>query len=45
VSTSAQLDILAYLLQKNGYPAGTGELTLAVAAQRWPRIAIERRRD
>jgi mono/diheme cytochrome c family protein len=36
------LDILAYVLQANGYPAGKDELTSAVAAQRWPRIRIER---
>ena len=36
------LDILAYLLQANGYPAGNDELTVAVAGQRWPRIRIER---
>lgn len=36
------LDILAYVLQKNGYPAGANELTMNVAAQRWPRIMLER---
>lgn len=36
------LDILAYVLQANGYPAGSEELTGAVAGQRWPRILIER---
>ena len=36
------LDILAYVLQANGYPAGKDELTAAIAAQRWPRIKIER---
>lgn len=36
------LDILAYVLQKNEYPSGPNELTMAVAAQRWPRILIER---
>jgi quinoprotein glucose dehydrogenase len=35
------VDILAYALQKNGYPAGTVELTGAVVA-RWPQIRIER---
>jgi mono/diheme cytochrome c family protein len=44
VALQEHLDILAYMLQKNGYPEGAGELTLAVAAQRWPRILIERRR-
>jgi hypothetical protein len=38
------LDILAYLLQSNGYPSGSDELTAAVAAQRWPRIRIERQK-
>ena len=36
------LDILAYVLQKNGYPEGSSELTAAVAAQSRPRIPIER---
>jgi mono/diheme cytochrome c family protein len=36
------LDILAYLLQANGYPAGNDELNVAIAGQRWPRIRIER---
>ena len=36
------LDILAYVLQKNGYPDGSTELTTAVAAQARPRIPIER---
>jgi mono/diheme cytochrome c family protein len=36
------LDIVAYILQKNEYPAGQEELTGAVAGQRWPRILIER---
>lgn len=36
------LDIVAYILQQNEYPAGTADLTGAVAAQRWPRILIER---
>jgi mono/diheme cytochrome c family protein len=36
------LDIVAYILQKNEYPAGPQELTGAVAAQRWPRILLER---
>ncbi|MDR1990732.1 MAG: cytochrome c [Acidobacteriaceae bacterium] len=38
------LDILAYVLQQNGYPAGEQELTMGVAAQRWPRILIERQK-
>ena len=42
LSTQEYLDILAYVLQANGYPSGEGELTIAVAAQRWPRIKIER---
>jgi mono/diheme cytochrome c family protein len=42
LTTQEYLDILAYLLQANGYPAGKDELTIAVAAQRWPRIRIER---
>src|SRR5262245_8323685 len=42
LSTQEYLDILAYVLQSNRYPSGEGELTLAVAAQRWPRIKIER---
>lgn len=36
------VDILAYVLQQNTYPAGSEDLTAAVAAQRWPRIQIER---
>lgn len=40
--TQEYVDILAYILQKNAYPAGANELTAGVAAQRWPRIAIER---
>ena len=36
------LDILAYALQKNEYPAGENELTIELATQRWPRIVIER---
>lgn len=36
------LDIVAYIFQKNEYPAGQQELTAAVAGQRWPRILIER---
>jgi mono/diheme cytochrome c family protein len=36
------LDIVAYLLQQNTYPAGNVELTAPVAAQRWPRILLER---
>jgi quinoprotein glucose dehydrogenase len=36
------LDILAYVLQKNGYPGGSAELTSQVASQSRPRIPIER---
>lgn len=36
------LDILAYVLQQNGYPAGPKEITAELATQRWPRIVIER---
>jgi quinoprotein glucose dehydrogenase len=36
------VDILAYVLQANGYPSGGDELTTGIAAQRWPRIKIER---
>lgn len=36
------LDIVAYVLQQNTYPAGDAELTAAVAGQRWPRIMLER---
>jgi len=42
LSTQEYLDILAYVLEANGYPAGQDELTVAIAAQRWPRIKIER---
>jgi quinoprotein glucose dehydrogenase len=42
LTTQEYLDILAYLLQANGYPSGKDELSVAVAAQRWPRIRIER---
>jgi mono/diheme cytochrome c family protein len=38
------LDITAFVLQSNGYPAGNDELDAAVAGQRWPRIVIERRK-
>jgi mono/diheme cytochrome c family protein len=38
------LDITAFVLQSNGYPAGSDELVAAVAGQRWPRIVIERRK-
>jgi hypothetical protein len=38
------VDVLAYILQANGHPAGKDELTSAVAAQRWPRILIERQK-
>jgi len=37
------LDILAYALQKNGYPAGVDELTIATISA-WPQVRIERRR-
>jgi cytochrome c5 len=36
------LDILAYVLEQNGYPAGPNELTMELATRRWPRILIER---
>ena len=36
------VDIVAYLLQQNTYPAGQAELTGSVAGQRWPRIMLER---
>jgi mono/diheme cytochrome c family protein len=42
LSTQEYLDILAYVLQANGYPSGRDELTIGIAAQRWPRIKIER---
>ena len=42
LSTQEYLDILAYVLQANGYPSGQSELTVTIAAQRWPRIKIER---
>lgn len=35
------VDILAYALSKNGYPAGATELTAPLVAQ-WPQIRIER---
>ena len=35
------LDIVAYALQRNGYPAGDTTLTLQLIAQ-WPQIRIER---
>jgi mono/diheme cytochrome c family protein len=35
------LDILAYALQKNGYPDGAGELTVPLVTQ-WPLVRIER---
>ena len=44
LTTQEYLDILAYVLQANGYPAGKDELSTAVAAQRWPRIRIERQK-
>jgi mono/diheme cytochrome c family protein len=36
------LDIVAYVLEKNEYPAGSRELTREVASQQRPRIVIER---
>jgi mono/diheme cytochrome c family protein len=42
LSGQEYLDIVAYLLQQNTYPAGARELTAAVAGQRWPRILLER---
>jgi mono/diheme cytochrome c family protein len=39
------LDILAYVLEQNGYPSGATDLTMEVAAQRWPRILIERQKQ
>jgi quinoprotein glucose dehydrogenase len=42
LATQEYLDILAYVLQANGYPSGQDELTIGIAAQRWPRIKIER---
>lgn len=42
LTTQEYVDILAYVLQKNSYPAGKNELTARLAAQRWPRIVIER---
>ena len=42
LSTQEYLDILAYVLKANGYPSGQDELIVAIAAQRWPRIKIER---
>ena len=35
------IDILAYVLQKNGYPEGTAELATGTIS-RWPPIRIER---
>jgi mono/diheme cytochrome c family protein len=35
------LDILAYALQKNGYPDGSAELTVPLITQ-WPLVRIER---
>ncbi len=35
------LDILAYALQKNGYPDGSAELTVPLVTQ-WPLVRIER---
>ena len=42
LTTQEYVDILAYVLQKNSYPAGKSELTASLASQRWPRIVIER---
>lgn len=42
LTSQEYLDILSYVLQKNGYPDGPSELTSAVAAQSRPRIPIER---
>jgi len=42
LTTQEYVDILAYVLQKNSYPAGKAELTARLASQRWPRIVIER---
>ncbi|MFN7984285.1 MAG: c-type cytochrome [Vicinamibacterales bacterium] len=42
LTSQEYLDILAYVLQKNGYPEGQNELTGAVAGQSRPRIPIER---
>jgi mono/diheme cytochrome c family protein len=44
LTTQEYVDITAYILQANGYPAGGDDLTVALAAQRWPRIPIERQR-
>lgn len=41
LSAQEYLDILAYALQKNGYPNGPGELTLPLVTQ-WPLVRIER---
>ena len=35
------MDILAYALQKNGYPSGGDELTMAIISA-WPQVRIER---
>jgi len=42
LATQEYVDILAFVLQSNGYPSGQDELTIGIAAQRWPRIKIER---
>lgn len=42
MSGQEYIDILAYVLARNTYPAGANELTAAVASQRWPRIPLER---
>ena len=44
LTSQEYLDILAYILQANGYPSGKDELTVPIAAQRWPRIVIERQK-
>lgn len=41
LSREQYLDILAYALQKNGYPEGKTELTVALMTG-WPPIRIER---
>jgi mono/diheme cytochrome c family protein len=41
LTTQEYLDILAYALQKNGYPEGSSELTLPLVTQ-WPLVRIER---
>jgi mono/diheme cytochrome c family protein len=41
LTSQEYLDIVAYALQKNGYPEGTHDLTAAIATQ-WPPVRIER---